>query len=51
MSKVNYKEKLQKTKEDLEKQKDAIFNQFQQILGALTVVDGLLSEDKPKKDA
>ena len=41
MEKKDYLKKLKKTKKTLTSQREALENQFQQLLGALTVVDGL----------
>lgn len=51
MEKKDYLKKLKKTKETLISQKEALEIQFQQVVGALTVVDGMLKDedDKPIK--
>ena len=46
--KVNYKSRIAKVRKTLREQKEQVYAQYQQIVGALTVLDGLTNDEQPK---
>lgn len=45
---IDYKTKVEKARKSLTEQKDQVYAQYQQIVGALTVLDGLTNDEQPK---